>query len=186
MDNLIKGKKHIELGRKDGVDFRKEYFGLDFKYNDGGRKEAGYKGDTGDCVVRSIAIASNQPYQIVYDKLYSLNKNFRIQSNSKLAYKMSPKDDSPRLGNHKKIYKDYIESLGFKWFPTMKIGQGCKVHLRKNELPSGTLIVNVSRHLTTVINGVINDTYDPSRDATRCVYGFWINDLTYTWGYKYA
>ena len=85
----------------------------------------------------------------------------------------------------KKIYKDYIESLGFKWFPTMKIGQGCKVHLRKDELPNGTLIVNVSRHLTTVINGVINDTYDPSRDATRCVYGFWTNDLTKTWGYRY-
>ena len=185
MDKIIKGKKHIELGRKDGVDFRKEYYGLDFQYNDGGRKEAGYKGDTGDCVVRSIAIASNQPYQIVYDKLYSLNKNFRIQSNSKLAYKMSPKNDSPRFGNHKKIYKDYIESLGFKWFPTMKIGQGCKVHLRKDELPNGTLIVNVSRHLTTVINGVINDTYDPSRDATRCVYGFWTNDLTKTWGYRY-
>ena len=102
MDKVIKGKKYIELGRKDGVDFRKEYYGLDFQYNDGGRKEAGYKGDTGDCVVRSIAIASNQPYQIVYDKLYSLNKNFRIQSNSKLAYKMSPKNDSPRFGNHKK------------------------------------------------------------------------------------
>jgi hypothetical protein len=98
---------------------------------------------------------------------------------------MNPKNDSPRLGNHKKIYKDYIESLGFKWFPTMKIGQGCKVHLRKDELPSGTLIVNVSRHLTTVINGVINDTYDPSRDGTRCVYGFWTNDLTKTWGYRY-
>ena len=83
-----------------------------------------------------------------------------------------------------KIYKDYIESLGFKWIPTMKIGQGCKVHLRKDELPSGTLIVNVSKHLTTVINGVINDTYDPSRNATRCVYGFWTNDLTKTWGYN--
>ena len=46
MTKLIKGKKHIELGRKDGVNFRKEYFGLDFKYNDGGRKEAGYKGDS--------------------------------------------------------------------------------------------------------------------------------------------
>ena len=72
MDKVIKGKKYIELGRKDGVDFRKEYYGLDFQYNDGGRKEAGYKGDTGDCVVRSIAIASNQPYLIVYYKLYSI------------------------------------------------------------------------------------------------------------------
>jgi hypothetical protein len=37
----------------------------------------------------------------------------------------------------------------------------------------GKLIVSVSRHLVAVVNGVINDTYDCSRDATRCVYGYW-------------
>ena len=33
--DIVKGKKHIELGRKDGVDFRKEYYGMDFQKNDG-------------------------------------------------------------------------------------------------------------------------------------------------------
>ena len=55
----------------------------------------------------------------------------------------------------------------------MFIGQGCKIHLRQGELPMGKLIVSVSRHLVAVINGTINDTYDCSRDATRCVYGYW-------------
>jgi len=40
----------------------------------------------------------------------------------------------------------YNESLGWKWTPTMRIGQGCKVHLRADELPVGRLIVSVSRH----------------------------------------
>jgi len=31
----------------------------------------------------------------------------------------------------------------------------------------------LSRHLTTVIDGVIYDTYDPSREGTRCVYGYY-------------
>jgi len=55
----------------------------------------------------------------------------------------------------------------------MFIGSGCRVHLRSKELPMGTLIVSVSKHLTTVIDGVINDTHDCSRDGTRCVYGYW-------------
>jgi len=58
------------------------------------------------------------------------------------------------------------------------IGQGCKVHLRKDELPQGKLIVRVSKHITSVIDGVINDTYDCSRGATRCVYGYYIEDQT--------
>lgn len=55
----------------------------------------------------------------------------------------------------------------------MQIGSGCQVHLREDELPSGRLIVKVSKHLTAVINGVIHNSHDPSRDGTRCVYGYW-------------
>jgi len=35
---------------------------MEHQYNDGGRKAAGFKGDTGDCVARSIAIASGLHY----------------------------------------------------------------------------------------------------------------------------
>jgi hypothetical protein len=54
----------------------------------------------------------------------------------------------------------------------MQIGSGCKVHLRDGELPTGRLVVFVSKHYTAVIDGVIHDTYDPSRAGTRCVYGY--------------
>jgi hypothetical protein len=56
----------------------------------------------------------------------------------------------------------------------MFVGQGCKVHLKKEELPMGTLIVSCSKHLTVVIDGVLNDVFDCSRNGTRCVYGYWI------------
>ena len=45
-----------------------------------------------------------------------------------------------------------------------------------NELPNGIVICRLSRHLTTVIDGVIFDTYDCSRDGTRMVYGYWTKD----------
>ena len=65
-----------------------------------------------------------------------------------------------------------LESLGWRRVPTMKIGGGCRVHLKAAELPRGRLIVRCSKHTTAVIDGIIHDTYDPSRGGTRCVYGY--------------
>ena len=81
---------------------------------------------------------------------------------------------TPRDGVYKEVYKPYIEdALGWTWTPTMKIGQGCTVHLRGDELPAGRLIVKCSKHLVAVVDGIIQDTSDTSRDGTRCVYGYW-------------
>ena len=44
---------------------------MKFVFNDGERKLAGYKGSAGDCVVRSICIATGLPYQAVYDAAVS-------------------------------------------------------------------------------------------------------------------
>jgi hypothetical protein len=59
----------------------------------------------------------------------------------------------------------------------MFIGQGCKVHLRADELPKGRLVVALSKHIVAVIDGVIHDTDDPSRGGTRCVYGYFQNGV---------
>jgi hypothetical protein len=56
----------------------------------------------------------------------------------------------------------------------MAVGQGCQVHLRQHEIPTGRLIVKVSKHLSAVIDGVIHDTHNPGRGGTRCVYGYYI------------
>lgn len=63
---------------------------------------------------------------------------------------------------------------GFKWVPTMQIGSGCKTHLRNDELPSGKIVARVSRHYVAVVDGIVHDTHDPSRDGSRCVFGYWI------------
>ena len=38
---------------------------MEYIHDDGGRVAAGYKGKTGDCVTRAIAIATGKPYQEV-------------------------------------------------------------------------------------------------------------------------
>jgi len=143
---------------------------MKFIYNDGGRKQADYKGQAGDCVARAIAIASEQPYQTVYDILAEGNASQRRSKHDRGKRTRSARDG---IKVTRKWFKDYMASIGFEWTPTMLIGSGCKVHLRDGELPKGRLVVSVSKHYTSVIDGVINDTHDCSREETRCVYGYW-------------
>lgn len=111
----------------------------------------------------------------MYDRIFIEIKKFAATKRSAAAKRARRSGGRagtpPRNGISKKVYHKYvIEEIGMIWTPTMLIGQGCKVHLIENELPSGRLIVQCAKHLTTVINGVINDTWDCSR---KCVYGYY-------------
>jgi hypothetical protein len=136
---------------------------MKFVFNDGGR--AGIK-LIGDCVCRSIAIAMDRPYNVVYDELTTLG-----------WFPSTMKRDAdglyrPRHDNERLLIREYLAAQNWHWTPTMRIGSGCKVHLRADELPAGWLIVAVSGHLTAVCDGVIYDNHDCSRGGTRCVYGY--------------
>lgn len=170
---------------------------MKFVYDDGGRAAAGFKGHTGDCVVRSIAIATQRPYREVYDVLNNLSAHERTG-------KRKRGKSNSRTGVYKQTYQKYLLALGWKWTPTMHIGSGCKVHLTDGELPMGRLIVSISRHLVAVIDGVIHDTHNPQREIAvfvpdtgrelkpgeqrnqngiyhiqrRCVYGYFIKPET--------
>lgn len=167
---------------------------MKFIYDDGGRKEAGYKGTAGDCVCRAITIVTGKPYAEIYDALANGSGNER-----------KSRGRSARNGIRvkRKWFKEYMAQLGLEWTPTMFVGQGCKVHLLENELPKGRLVVSLSGHYTAVVDGVIYDIYDPSERGTtiyppsypkehipkaaillengngwayrpdRCVYGYW-------------
>lgn len=140
-------------------------------FNDGGRADAGYEGFTGDCVCRAICIASGKPYQEVYDFLAKGNAEQRRSKHD--TAKAGVRTAARGINVRRKWFKDYMRSLGFDWTPTMTIGSGCKVHLKADELPGGRLVVAVSKHWTAVIDGVIQDTYNPDRGETRCVYGYY-------------
>lgn len=139
---------------------------MEWIFDDGGRAEAGYKGRTGDCVCRAIAIATQRPYKEVYDLINEYGKQERTGKRKKGK-------SSARSGVYKETVRKVMEHYGWVWHPTMFIGQGCKVHLDEKELPKGRLVVSLSKHEVAVIDGVIHDTYDPSRDGSRCVYGYY-------------
>ena len=139
---------------------------MEFIFNDGGRSASGYQGSTGDCATRAIAIVTGIPYQQVYD---SINQFAQSERTGKRKRGKS----NARTGVYTQLVRKLMTSYGWKWTPTMFIGSGCKVHLKASELPKGKLLVNVSKHYTAVIDGVINDKYDCSRNETRCVYGYY-------------
>jgi len=140
-----------------------------FKQNDGGREAAGFKGSAGDCVTRAVVIATQQDYRTVYN---ALSEGCRTQRRTSRS---PQRRSSARNGvNVQRLwFKRYMDRLGWVWTPTMHIGSGCTVHLRSEELPRDRLVVALSRHYTAMIQGVIEDLYDPSREGTRCVYGYW-------------
>lgn len=156
-----------ELIRTAGVAFRDGFtagFNLAqqsmnrFVYTDGGRAAAGFSGDAGDCVVRAIAIVTQLPYKDVHAAL--------------TEWQGWDADAGGNNSDHFTYRRFLVEELGFTWVPLMKIGSGCKVHLRADELPKGRIIVRVTGHLAAVIDGVLHDTYDCSRYGRRCVYGY--------------
>lgn len=150
---------------------------LPFVFNDGGRSEAGFHGQADDCVARAVAIAADLSYSEVYS---AIAKGVGAERGSKGA--------TARRGVHtgRKWFRDFMCDLGFTWFPTMHIGKGCTTHLSHGELPMGRLVVKLSKHTVAVVDGVIHDTFDPSREtevaeadgsvrlAHRCVYGYWV------------
>lgn len=167
---------------------------MPFILSDGGRAAAGFRGRTGDCAVRAIAIAAELPYAEVYEAMAGLLRE------------MKTKDPSPRNGVPTEVMHEFMRQLGWSWKPTMAIGSGCTVHLAPGELPSGRIICRVSKHYVAVIDGAIHDThncgergvtvYPPGspgpipKGATllangngwayapkRCVYGYWKETL---------
>lgn len=143
---------------------------IGWKYNDGGRSAAGFRGETGDCVTRAIAIATCQDYLTVYNSLNGIRDGLR---QTKRVSKSSARD-----GVVRNVYDRYLKSIGWFWTPVMSIGSGCQMRLHQNDLPAGTIIARVTHHMVAVIDGVIHDTHDCSRGGTRCVYGYWSKQVS--------
>lgn len=146
---------------------------IEFRRNDGGRAEAGFKGKAGDCVARAIAIATGRPYLQVYTALANINAKMPLTKHRRRRGTVGSVTAARGIYTRSVLFKRYMASLGFEWVSTMRIGSGCRVHLCADELPKGRIIVKLSKHVAAVIDGVLHDTYDCSRGGTRCVYGYW-------------
>jgi hypothetical protein len=133
---------------------------MQFQKNDGGRAAAGYKASTDDSLVRAIVIASQRPYEEIYDRLAEDSKTQRP------AWAQL-KGDKPTSkifvnANHK-WFKDYMRELGFDSVSLNNIPGGShNFYLKDGGFPMGRLVVRLGGHYAAVIDGVLHDTYDSS------------------------
>lgn len=159
---------------------------LPWIYDDGGRSAAGFRGDADDCVTRAIAIALDLPYREVYDELHEQQRVWLASRRKRRSGTASP-----RGGVYREVFGPWLAMVhDWTFTPTMSIGSGCRYHLAVGELPidRGPLITNLSKHVAAALPGdhprvydrrygpsdlVLLDNHDPTREGTRCVYGYW-------------
>jgi hypothetical protein len=128
---------------------------MTYIYNDGGRKEAGYKGTAGDCGARAIAIALGMDYKTAYNLLAQANKDKGFAK-------------SARNGIYKDIYSDVLKSLGWVWVSAPKF-EGRKAKCK--DIHHSIAIARQAGHYVAVKDGIPQDIFDSSE---KMVYGFWV------------
>jgi hypothetical protein len=128
---------------------------MDFIWNDGGRAACGFVGLTGDCVARSIAIATGSVYRDVYDALGRACEK------------------SPRHGVRTEVAAGYLAERNWQY------SEGLDREFDVADLPKKVVIVHLakpndrSQHFCTIIDHVVHDTWNPVNDDGYLVKGYW-------------
>lgn len=118
---------------------------LPYNKNDGGRSNY-FNGKANDCVVRGIAIATGKDYMDTYNELLNAIKD---------GVNIDIDGVKPR------IVKKYLESLGWKYNDFH--GKGGKITKNNPNIPKkGIIICNTPGHITTIVDGIIQDNFNSS------------------------
>jgi hypothetical protein len=126
---------------------------MEYCFNDGGRAaDYGRTRRGSDCVARSIAIASGQSYMATLIALCDLAVEIGAMPNDKW------------------LYEKYLEKIGFTKRGTPRDERNRKIRLCDWQFRNGRAVVNVSGHLTAVIDGVVQDTWDCRRKCCNTIW----------------
>jgi transcriptional regulator with XRE-family HTH domain len=132
-----------------------------FEHNDGGRAAAGFKGTCGDCVVRAIAIATEQPYREVYNALRDRMRK-RVMEGEDRTFTARPgfgaRNPSPRDGVSHAAFTPYLKSLGWEWVHLPRHDHRVAVYPKEPRM-----IVEIHHHMFAMIDGVVHDLGDSRR-----------------------
>ena len=131
---------------------------MEFKYDDGGRKAAGYKTVArGDCAPRAIAIALGLDYKKVLSDLYKLCGT-------------SYGGSHPSQGTPDAIITRYLKKKGWIYVPVDQT-----LRFRRDNLPKRKrMIVAIPRHVAAVMDGVLHDTWESTKNGDALILGYWI------------
>ena len=101
------------------------------------------KDRAGDCVVRAISIATEKDYLVVRDGLFEVSKEIGFMPNDTETYRL------------------YLQRNGWLRYSPLKNGRRkYKVKNVGRFFKGINVIIHTSHHLTTLIDGDLNDTWD--------------------------
>lgn len=140
-----------------GRDQRPRLLCVDFVYDDGGRKAAGFRGKAaGDCATRACAIVLGLPYRHVYKKMAEINAATCVPG---------AKRRSPSKGVAVGAAKCVFSSLGlFEVEPPG--GRMMTLTEAYNEFGDLLAITNAGQHITAVADGAVRDIWDTRFEQT--------------------
>jgi len=128
---------------------------MTYRYNDGGRSEAGFKGES-DCGIRAVSIACDMTYKAAR-KLLQEHARKGKQGNGTIS-----------AGIYREDMDAALSSIGWVWVSAPKLtGRKARYH----DLPAtGIHIARMAKHYAAVVHG---DLYDAWNSSEKMVYGYW-------------
>ena len=133
---------------------------IDFQYDDGGRAAAGYRGKTGDCVVRAIAICAGQDYRTVYLTMAEhMKRNGYAASGNAYAIRERNRKAPRRKGQltARRVQDCVLEFYGFQ---KVRLPAGARPTFTEAHRRYGDCIVGTTKHAAAVVDGALRDIFD--------------------------
>ena len=129
---------------------------VDYVYDDGGRRKAGFRKPAGDCFVRSLAIATSLPYRKVYRKVAREFKRYGYPetSDGHILDKYTHIID-PSPGD---IQERLMGIFGFERIPMKR--QGRRPSFSQAYGRYGDCIVDIREHTAAIVEGDYRDTWN--------------------------
>ena len=139
---------------------------IGYRYDDGGRAAAGFKGHTGDCVVRAIAILTGIPYLDVYRRMAAAMKQAGYSASGD-GYRQRPREAlKPRLPV-RKIQNFVKTSYGLR---RVNLGLGSRPTYTETWRLHGDCLAGTAKHISAIVDHTLRDTFD-SRVYDGRLYG---------------
>lgn len=126
---------------------------MDYVYNDGGRRAAGFEGGVADCVTRAYCVAARAAYAKTRDAVLAL----------------APNADREGVNIFGHDFGVWMAANHWQFVPLHK-------PLRVREFPTlGRFIALTRNHVTAICDGRVEDVFDCRDELVR---GYWVKNLS--------
>ena len=133
---------------------------IDYRYDDGGRAAVGYRGRTGDCVVRAIAICTGEDYRAVYLTMAEHMKRNGYAASGNAYATRERNRKAPRSKGQiaaRRVQDRVLEAYGFR---KVRLPTGARPTFTEAHHQFGDCVVGTTKHVAAIVDGALRDTFD--------------------------